>query len=182
MVANAANAVAKINDQRADDLNAIDRAIQTDEPDKAREGILALSKQLAEEFALLSDIADKDKAEAVLKDTQGFGLTAETGQKFLKDQYGKLIALYIALQKKSINFQMEGLNSTGLPLGWRNDFNTIRQAERSDSLILVIKKLVGLTLTIFLVSFGAPFWQNIINALIGLKNMNLKPGAGASSG
>ncbi|OGR28049.1 MAG: hypothetical protein A2277_14715 [Desulfobacterales bacterium RIFOXYA12_FULL_46_15] len=182
MVANAANAVAKINDLRADDLNAIDRAIQADEPDKAREGILALSKQLAEEFALLSDIADKDKAEAVLKDTQGFGLTAETGQKFLKDQYGKLTALYIALQKKSINFQMEGLNSTGLPLGWRNDFNTIRQAERSDSLILVIKKLVGLTLTIFLVSFGAPFWQNIINALIGLKNMNLKPGAGASSG
>jgi hypothetical protein len=182
MVANATNAVAKINDLRADDLNAIDRAIQADELDKAREGILALSKQLAEEFASLKDIAHKDQAEAVLKDIQGFEHNTETGRHFLNDQYGKLTALYLALQKKSINFQMEGLNFTGLPLGWRNDFNTIRQAERSDSLILMIKKLVGLTLTIFLVSFGAPFWQNIMNALIGLKNVSSKPGAGTPSG
>jgi cytochrome c oxidase assembly factor CtaG len=36
---------------------------------------------------------------------------------------------------------------------------------------IVIKKLGGLLMTAFLITFGAPFWNDILNALVGVKNI-----------
>ncbi len=48
----------------------------------------------------------------------------------------------------------------------------------------VLKKLGGLTLMVFLVTFGAPFWNDVLSALAGFKNLELKkgrPGAGGQT-
>lgn len=176
MVSNAASAVAEINRLRAHDLNDIGTAIKNDEIKKARDEILAVSKQLINEFKTLADKRHTSIAEAIFNDTSAVEPNNQGDIPALKEQHGKLISLYVSLQKESINFQLEGLSSTGLPLGWRNDWKAYRDAECTESQILVVKKICGLVLTIFLVSFGAPFWQNIMNALIGLKSIYRKPG------
>ena len=85
------------------------------------------------------------------------------------------------LQKKSFDYQLEGLYATNLPLGWVDDWKDFRSTvtDGNQRLILIFKKIGGLAITIFLITFGAPFWNDILNALVGITRTTFKKGEGA---
>ena len=80
--------------------------------------------------------------------------------------------------ERAINDHGENLKTvtdTNLPLGWSDDFKNFKTIGRSMALVwFIIPKIGGLLLTSFLITFGAPFWRDMLNALVGLKNTGLK--------
>ncbi len=156
---------------REGDLNRINESLKKGELDRAKFDIQVLANYLVSQFDELNYSKNYSKAETVLKRTAAMDTSDEKAQTFLREQMGELTVLYLALQKESIDLRMAQLDSRSMPLGWGADWKTFSESGYSISLLLVSKKLFGLLLTVFLVSFGAPFWKNIMNALIGLKTI-----------
>jgi len=85
----------------------------------------------------------------------------------LKTQYGFLSYCYITFQKNVVN-DIVTQATTGLPLGWKKDYE-IFHAPNTNQFWFIVSKFGGLLLTSLLISFGAPFWKSILNALIASK-------------
>ncbi len=167
-----ANASIMIENDGSNSLNTILADINSENLIGAKTSILHLAKWMAARFKIMGNPGDKKKADGILADTQGITTQdRSSGVQLFKDQYGKLTLLYLTLHQKSISLKKEALESTGLPLGWTADWHRIHPPGAAWNWLLVLKKLCGLSLTIFLVSFGAPFWTNVMNALIGLKQI-----------
>jgi len=78
---------------------------------------------------------------------------------------------YFALQLGIIKSQKKLLYSTDLPLGWTME----RLKGCRSGFWNIIIKLIGLLITAVFISFGAPFWNDILKSLFGLKNFLRKP-------
>jgi hypothetical protein len=78
-----------------------------------------------------------------------------------------LVGNYIAFQYRAMLSRNELIHSTGLPLGW-NDRRLAAAFGDPASLLL---KLVGLLLTTVLISFGAPFWNDVLKSLFGIRSL-----------
>lgn len=66
------------------------------------------------------------------------------------------------------------LKAMPLPIGW-GDMTLPEPHERLPALL---RKLVGLTLSAFAVSLGAPFWFDVLNKIMSLRAAGKKPAAG----
>jgi len=74
---------------------------------------------------------------------------------------------YAALASGMIRTQQALLYSTDLPLGWNNQ----RIKEDTASFWKVFVKIIGFLTTAVLISFGAPFWNDVMKALLGVKDL-----------
>jgi hypothetical protein len=63
-------------------------------------------------------------------------------------------------------------------VGWLADLKVFRAVPLGGKqrLILIFKKIGGLIITIFLITFGAPFWNDILSALVGITKTTFKKG------
>lgn len=159
---------AKTQHMAADDLNKIETYIIEGKVEGAKVAVIDLSAKLQEDFKGYKDIDKAEEARKVgerIKEVNSAEI--DKTQELLKKEAGELSRLYVELQKRSIDYQLENLAE--LPLGW-----TVADMEAFRTTEGVIKKLCGLTLTAFLITFGAPFWNDLLSALVGIKNMTLK--------
>ena len=89
----------------------------------------------------------------------------------LESYYSELAVLFVSFQKKTVDQQLKRVTDTELPLGWSNDFKDYKIIGWSSTLLgFLVPKLGGLLLTSVLITFGAPFWRDVLKAMIGLKN------------
>lgn len=152
-------------------MNALLRDKNTEE---ARKQILAISQSLEKDYTTFGSTNGAQAAALVNLATNSIS-TSEPDRVWsgLEKQAGELSRLYVALQKTSIDYQFQGIIGLGLPLGWIDDLKAISSLSGCDFAIWLLKKLSGLMLTAFLVTFGAPFWNDILSALTGLKQRAL---------
>lgn len=95
--------------------------------------------------------------------------------KLLNSYYSKLAVLFVTFQRDTLQQQLKTVTDTELPLGWSDDFKNFKIIGRSIALMwFIIPKLGGLLLTSFLITFGAPFWRDVLTALVGIKSTGLK--------
>ncbi len=160
-----------IEGEGSDSLNTILNNINSQNLGDAKAGILDLAEQLGNRFMIMEDLGGKNKADEIIGDTRNISIKDSPPHQ-LKDQYGELTALYLTLHQKIIAQKKATLDSAGLPLGWTADWKRMNPPNKPWNWMLILKKIAGLGLTIFLVSFGAPFWQNVMKALIGLKQIS----------
>jgi len=116
----------------------------------------------------------------------------EKGKKQLQEEYDRIVGFYLRLPKILLDNQMQGLTDLGLPLGWPADIERYWSFQRiiadphasqesienatNERLKFMFKKIGGLLLTAILITFGAPFWNDMLGALTGIKQISRKGG------
>jgi hypothetical protein len=114
----------------------------------------------------------------------------EDSKNKLQEAYDKIADFYIRLPKVAIEAQVKGLTGIGLPLGWTSDIRNYKEmrdkksaADASeDCFSFILKKIGGLLFTAVLITFGAPFWNDILGALTGIKDITRKGTYGIGQG
>ncbi len=61
--------------------------------------------------------------------------------------------------------ELQGVQTAGIPLGWTA---APRGCEWAN-------KIIGLILTIFAISLGAPFWFDVLNKIVSIRSVGLSP-------
>jgi hypothetical protein len=109
----------------------------------------------------------------------------------LRSAYADEAAAWVARGDEAKAIQArEKLEAIGLPIGW--DLKALLQspaAEESKGVPTAdwILKILGLLITGFLISFGSPFWFDLLSQFVSLRNIGSKPlsaaqAAGGKSG
>ena len=191
--------VMKPQKTKAEDLNTINDLIKQNKLKDAKNRILAFSTGLAEDFKAYKKEDRAQLAGTVKKEADNIKVDPPTEQavESLKAKTGELAMLFVSLQKASFDGQLETLTSLGLPLGWVEDWSRLKllwtetknkssegkkdkgevpAANAPECGVFLLRKIGGLILTIFLITFGAPFWNDILSALTGFKNKTVKEG------
>ncbi len=70
------------------------------------------------------------------------------------------------------------LKSLGIPMGWNRDLIPMTE-NNTDYWLWILSKVMGLFITIFAVSLGAPFWFDLLNKLINLRSSGEREKTGA---
>jgi hypothetical protein len=154
---------------KAEDLNAIYAFIQAADFAKAQSQARALCANLAHDFETYKAGEMKQRA-TVLKDAIDKLQPGEEGVKALTKNQAELTSLLVSLNRTAVETHAHDIAGLELPLGWsRQDLDAWRSAVGGAAAILVFKKLGGLLITIFLITFGAPFWNDVLGALVGVK-------------
>ena len=79
----------------------------------------------------------------------------------------RVTANYLAFQHALVRNQNVLLHTTGLPLGWTGG----RWDSTFGSLWSFCVKFIGLLITAILISFGAPFWNDVLKSLFGIRSL-----------
>ncbi len=169
----------KTQKANAHDLNVIESALREENVDDAKNAILKLSGNLQEDFKVYGKTEKTDKIKELKKKAEKVDSQGDRKQKLkvLKDTSVELSRLYLELQKLSIDYQISRIALLDLPLipvGWIKEIRDFTPKSESVFVWFIIKKIGGLTLTTILITFGAPFWNDILSALVGIKSMTLK--------
>ncbi len=69
--------------------------------------------------------------------------------------------------KKATDDAVKLMQSSGLPLGW--------ETEKLDTIASWISKIVGLVISVFAISLGAPFWFEILQKIINVRQAGISP-------
>ena len=154
----------------AENLNKARKAIDNAEAQSAKDTILSLLKRMQKDFKALG-AENKVKYSTNLKDEiDKIDPSKNDALEKINSKYGDVVTLYAELQKESVDYQLRGLTATDLPLGWVDDWNSFWAVNNpAASLLFIIRKIGGLSLTCFLITFGAPFWKDAMNSLVGIK-------------
>lgn len=158
----------------AADLNSAETQLREGKTTEAKASLMRTAKNLKEDFSMVDD---KERGAAVaaleerLQEVQQKDKEASLQQ--LKFISGELSLLYLSFQKAVVDHHIERLAYLDLPLGWA-DYVRDFTASTSGWIRLIFRKLGGLLLTSFLITFGAPFWNDVLNAIVGLKNIGAK--------
>jgi len=108
-----------------------------------------------------------ESLESEIEDAKSLGLVDVNG---LKDSIDgalmQIVKNYLALQTRIINSRKNLIYSTDLPVGW----DCRRWAATTESPWSIFKKILGCFFTAILISFGAPFWNNILKSLFGIRS------------
>jgi hypothetical protein len=64
--------------------------------------------------------------------------------------------------------QKDLIFSTDLPMGWGRNLQRLK--DLNSDFMNYISKVIGLLVTAILISFGAPFWNEVLKSLLGLRN------------
>jgi hypothetical protein len=154
----------------AENLNKARAAIVNAEAQSARDIILSLLEGMQKDFKALG-ADNKVKYSTNLKEEiDKIDLNKNDALEKINAQYDDVAFLYAELQKESVEYQLRGLTATDLPLGWVDDWNSFWAVnDPAASFLFIIRKIGGLSLTCFLITFGAPFWKDVMNSLVGIK-------------
>lgn len=170
VVAAASQTVAVTQKARVEKINAIDQAIREGRGDDATRELEIFLKELASDFEELSVTTEKPKIDRLLERLRELDADASDRAENLQDLYDETVPLFALLQKDSLDNQLEHIAELDLPLGWQQEIR--RWSETSGCrawFFYVCSKIGGLFLTSVLITFGAPFWKDVMNALVGLK-------------
>jgi predicted DNA-binding protein len=179
LVERAAATTAITQKAKPDKLNAIELALKENNANVAKELIENQLQDLEVDF---SGYKAQDKLQEIRdlkKQVKEISIAEkDKALDLLKRNSGGVSRLYLELQKKSLDYQLEGLYAINLPVGWLADLKVFRAVPLGGKqrLILIFKKIGGLIITIFLITFGAPFWNDILNALVGITKTTFKKG------
>jgi hypothetical protein len=176
VVQKAAEATAKIQKTKADELNEIEKAITENDVGKAKEKGIQFATTMQGDFEIYGAKDKAEKAKGIKVEIEKFDPKAKGS---LKEKVGELTQLYVDLQKESVAYQLKGFTSLDLPLGWTADCKKLTSEWNEGStvgqkILIILKKVGGLLMTAFLITFGAPFWNDILSALMGVKNLTSK--------
>lgn len=105
----------------------------------------------------------------------------------LEESYAKIVDFNIRLAGVTIEKQMGGLTELDIPLGWTSDRQKLKILEAGKDATdaseealkeaskkywgFILKKIGGLLLMALLITFGAPFWNDILKSLGGIKEI-----------
>ena len=121
---------------------------------------ITLPYSLKEELTTLKRFSGMDE----LKDTQKLSALVDSILVKATENYSSLM-LSIIRSKRQMLYQGR------LPLGW--------EGEEAGQLLKgynILKKFTGLLITAVLISFGAPFWNDVLKTLFGIKGFLRKRG------
>jgi triacylglycerol lipase len=66
--------------------------------------------------------------------------------------------------------KLQNLQQLGFPLGWGDEFSsTLNYEPYEESSWIILFKAIGLLMTAFAISMGAPFWYDLLNRLASLR-------------
>jgi hypothetical protein len=165
----AADSTSKVLTTKVEILNDIDRQLRENEIEKASKSIIAFSTTLEKDFNNVGSKSDASSAATIRENISA--MKTDNRDASLRNAADELSRLYLVLQKASIDYQLKGVNTLEFPLGWTDSYKEAKSLKGKDLILAVIKKLAGLLLTTFLITFGAPFWNDILNALTGVKKV-----------
>lgn len=188
--------VVPVQKAKPEDLNKIYELIEQENAREARERIVTFSANLADDFKAYKEEGEAERARNIMNEAKTIkvGSPPDQAVESLKAKTGELAMLYVSFQKSSFDRQLGTLTSLGLPLGWGEDWKRLKQICKTESnnvekagggtpaaetfgfFGFLLRKIGGLILTIFLITFGAPFWNDILSALTGFKNKAVKEG------
>lgn len=166
--------VAKALTSTAEDLIQIDKLVREGNVEPAIKSITDFSQYLEDDFRMLKDEDNAKKAAAIKSAIEGIS-TADKDKKLrtLNDLAGEVTRLFAVVHKDAITYQAQGILSLDLPLGWTHDlriFCSIQDKCSWEFWRKLAGKAGGLLLTAFLITFGAPFWNDVLTAFVGFKN------------
>lgn len=138
-----------------------------------------LSQALQKSFKALGEEEKAGQADNITEQTkkiigeakESVALESSKVKVAIEKNADQLSALYIYLQSAAVNYQFDRLGALDLPLGWGKDWPIINLAMKYLQWQLLARKLGGLFLTTFLITFGAPFWNEVMNTLLGIRKM-----------
>lgn len=146
---------------KSSDINSLSSLLKTNDLEKIKENIITISGNLEADYNNLGDEEESNKLAKRRDELQKKGFTLSNVKVF----GGELVAFYVRLQDKTIKHYSGKVAKMNLPLGgWGEFFNNLTFSD-------TLQKIFGLLLTIVLVTFGAPFWNNVLTALLGMKNV-----------
>lgn len=118
--------------------------------------------------ALESAVKEREKLELCSKKhSNNPDCTTEAITKARDDESARLKTLTTEQNKldQQIKGSMEALSDSGLRLGWD------KAGWRFENIINVLQKIVGLLLSAFAVSLGAPFWFDVLKSVASVRSV-----------
>lgn len=112
---------------------------------------------------------DSEKAKQPVQEARK-ALDAEDLKKasrLVESGMGRISSGYLTLETAKIRLRTGYLLNAGLPLGWGGGRWDVLWWDAK----AIALKLLGLLLTSILISFGAPLWNDVLEALLGVKGM-----------
>jgi len=91
----------------------------------------------------------------------------EKASRHVENGMGRISSGYLTLETAKVKLRTSYLLNAGLPLGWGGGR---LDALWGDGKAIALKAL-GLLLTSILISFGAPLWNDVLEALLGVRGM-----------
>jgi len=91
--------------------------------------------------------------------------TGEEAVRALNRAVGRITSGSVYLGAGQIEGRMEDLLASDLPLGW----NPAAIGETFADFLALLKKALGIFATAVMISFGAPFWNDVLRSLLGLR-------------
>lgn len=170
----ASETVVAAHKARAEDLNAIDKAMDGENLSEAASKLTAFLQNIKGDFNALGAAGEVEKTALLIKRIN----KVKTPEKVeIQNLYGETVHLFVALQKATLDDQLQGIAVLDLPLGWGQEGKRWAAAVGPGEIFLYFcSKIGGLFLTSVLITFGAPFWKDVMNALAGAKKVIPKTG------
>lgn len=154
--------------QTADNIQQTVKNISPDESGKFR---LTDIKFQNNQVIITKDSVVKKEAKA-LKDTSKLEDTTQTGKATVQKDTANVIATADTLVH-NIQQSVIYLKSTGIPIGWTCD--NIPQGSCWEFIWELLIKIIGIAITAFALSLGAPFWFDLINKIVNIRGTGKKP-------
>ncbi len=185
--------ISTVQQSDPDHINRIGELLKASDLAAARKLMDRVLLNLENDYRTLAAGAEADEIHRVREKLPGIDTEdSAEARKDLQEEYDKIIGFYLKLPKVMMDSQMQGLTDLGLPLGWPADIErylsfqkVIDDVDASQEAIqqasgerrkFVFKKIGGLLLTAILITFGAPFWNDILGALTGIKQISRRGG------
>jgi cell division septum initiation protein DivIVA len=171
VVSQAQDAATKVLTSSVEDLNKINDLIKKQQLKEAQTVMTQFAQRLENDFTMLKDDENAKKMSDI-KGKLSQQSKPEDEKRQLNDQAGELARQFALLTNTAINYHIQGMDALGLPLGWTEAWKRFTSTPWGweMSFLDFLSKVGGLLLTTFLITFGAPFWNDILTALVGFKN------------
>ncbi len=152
---------------RADVLNTVDKIIGEGKLPEAAEKLAGFLRDIQDDFKALEGTNETEKVASLISKISENNPPERSK---LQNIYDQTVPLYVTLQKATLNDHLQGIAVLDMPLGWRREGKRLAEIAGGEEIFFYIfSKLGGLLLTSVLITFGAPFWKDVMNTLLGAK-------------
>jgi len=192
-IADRVKTLSVVQQSNPEHINQINELLKANDLAAARKLMDRVLLSLENDYRTSAAGAEADEIHRVKEELTGIGTEGNAGyRKGLQEEYDKIVGFYLKLPKVMMDNQMQGLTDLGLPLGWPADVERYRSFQKiiddvdaseesikqasAERYKFVFRKIGGLLLTAILITFGAPFWNDILGALTGIKQISRRGG------
>jgi hypothetical protein len=166
----ASETVVTAQKSRAEDLNAIDKAIDGENLTEAASKLKVFLQNIESDLKTLGSSGEVKIAASLIEQIKKIVPPEKKAE--IQSLYDKTVPLFVVLQKATLDDQLQGIAALDLPLGWGQEGKRwAAVAGFWEYVFYFCAKFGGLFLTSVLVTFGAPFWKDVMNALAGAKKV-----------